>query len=141
MSRENVEWVRSSIEAYNTANRDAYLEFFTEDVEVCPDASRFPEARPFRGREEFGRFVADIDEGWEGGGTAVIREVFPVGDRVVARADWGGKGRTSGIDLQSSVTAIYTFRNGRIVKIEFFFDHAEALEAAGLSEQDVHADS
>jgi len=61
-------------------------------------------------------------------------EVFPVGDRVVARFDWGGRGRASGIDLRSSLTAIHTVRDGRIVKIEYFFDHAEALEAVGLSE-------
>ena len=35
----------------------------------------------------------------------------------------------------------YTFRDGLIVYQEFFRDHAEALEAVGLSEQDAHADS
>jgi ketosteroid isomerase-like protein len=135
MSQENVEMVRSSLETYDAGGRDAYLDFFAEEVEVCPDVSRFPEAEPFRGRDEFGRFIADIDEAWEGGGSAVnISEVFPVGDRVVARFDWGGRGRASGIDLRSSLTAIHTVRDGRIVKIEYFFDHAQALEAVGLSE-------
>jgi ketosteroid isomerase-like protein len=134
MSQENVELVRSSLEAYIAGDRDAYLDFFAEDVEGRPDVSRFPEAEPFRGREAFRRFLADIDEGWEGGASGVIKEVFPVGDRVVARTDWGGTGRTSGIDLRSSLTAINTVRDGRIVKIEWFFDHAQALEAVGLSE-------
>jgi ketosteroid isomerase-like protein len=134
-SQENVDLVRSSIEAYMAGDHEAYLDFFTEDVEGCPDVSRFPEAKPFRGREEFGRFLAEIDEGWEGGASvAGIREVFPVGDRVVARTDWGGRGRASGIELRSSLTAIYTFRDGRIAKIEWFLDHAEALEAVGLSD-------
>ena len=130
-----MELVRSAAEAYITGERDAYVDdFFADDVEVCPDVSRFPEAEPFRGREEFKRFLADIDRGWEGGASAVISEVFPVGDRVVARADWGGKGRASGIDLRSNLTSISTVRDGRIIKIEYFFDHAEALEAAGRSE-------
>jgi hypothetical protein len=34
--------------------------------------------------------------------------------------------------LQAS--AIYTMRKGRIFGIEYFSDHAEALEAVGLSE-------
>jgi ketosteroid isomerase-like protein len=134
MSQENVELVRSAIEAYIAGDREAYFDFFTEDVEIRPDVSRWPEAKPFRGREEFRRFNAEIDEEWEGGGTAALREIFPVGDRVVARADWGGTGRASGIDLRSSLTAIYTIRGGRISKMEFFFDHAQALEAAGLSQ-------
>ena len=57
-----------------------------------------------------------------------------MGDRVVARADWGGRGQASGIDLRSSLTGIYTVREGQITKVEFFFDHAQALEAVGLSE-------
>ena len=126
-----VEIVRATIDAYSSGDREAYLEFFTEDVEVHPDVSRFPQARPFHGREQFRRFLADIDEGWEGGATAVIREIFPVGDRIVARADWGGKGRTSGIELLSSLTSVYSFRGTQIVKVEYFFDHAEALKAVG----------
>jgi ketosteroid isomerase-like protein len=135
MSEENIELVRASIEVLRRRGADAYLEFMAEDVEVHPDSSRFPEAKPFRGREEFRRFFAEIDEGWEGGArTGVIREISSVGDRVMARADWGGRGQASGIDLRSSLTAIYTVREGQITKIEFFFDHAQALEAAGLSE-------
>jgi ketosteroid isomerase-like protein len=134
MSEENVELVRSVAEAYISGDREAYLDFMAEDVEIRPDVSRFPEAKPFRGCEEFRRFLADVDQGWEGGARAEIREVFPVGDRVVVRADWGGTGRASGIDLRSSLSSIYTVRDGQISKIEYFFDHAKALEAAGLRE-------
>ena len=123
-----------SIDWY-AGDRDALVELMAEDVEVHPDSSRFPEAKPFRGREEYRRFLAEIDQGWEGGASlSEIREIFPVGDRVVVRADWGGRGQASGIDLRSNLTAIYTVRDGQITKIEFFFDHAQALEAAGLSE-------
>ena len=135
MSQEDVELVRSAHEALRRRGADAYLEYMAEDVEVHPDSSRFPEAKPFRGREEFRRFFAEIDQVWEGGASlSEIREIFPVGDRVVVRADWGGRGQASGIDLRSSLTAINTVRDGQITKIEFFFDHTQALEAAGLSE-------
>ena len=39
------------------------------------------------------------------------------------------------------LTIVFTMRKGKIVVQEFFWDHAEALEAVGLSEQDAHADS
>ncbi len=39
------------------------------------------------------------------------------------------------------MTDVFTMRKGRISIIECFWDHAEALEAVGLSEQDAHADS
>ena len=138
MSLDNVEVVRAYVEAYN-AGSDAFadflVDFIAEDVEIVPDASRFPEAKPFRGRVEYRRYIADIDQDWEGGGRSEIKEIFPVGDdRVVVRVDWGGRGRASGIDLRSSLSSIFTVRDGQITKIEFFFDHAQALEAAGLSE-------
>ena len=133
MSEENVDLVRRSIETYVAGDVDAYVEFFAEDVEVFPDVS-LPEAKPFRGREQFRRFVAEVAEGWEGSATADIQEIFSVGERVMARADWGGKGRTSGIDLRSNLTSVCTLRDGQITRIEYFFNHADALEAAGLSE-------
>jgi ketosteroid isomerase-like protein len=133
MSEENVDLVRRSIGAYAAGDVDAYVEFFADDVEVFPDIS-LPEAKPFRGREQFRRFVAEVAEGWEGSATADIQEIFSVGERVVARADWGGKGRTSGIELRSSLTSVCTIRDGQITRIEYFFNHADALEAAGLSE-------
>jgi ketosteroid isomerase-like protein len=134
MSQESVEIVRKTMEAYTAGPREAYYDFMAEDIEICPDVSRWPEAETFRGREEFRRFNAEIDQDWEGGARAEIKEVFPVDDRVVVRADWGGKGRSSGIDLLSNLSAIFTVRDGQITKIEFFFDHAKALEAAALRE-------
>ena len=138
MSQENVEVVRAYVEAYNAGAdefADFLVDFMAEDVEIVPDASRFPDAEPFRGREEYRRYIADIDQDWEGGGRAEIKGIFPAGDgRVVSRTDWGGKGRASGIDLRSSLSSINTVRDGQITKVEFFFDHARALEAAGLEE-------
>src|SRR3954451_15967493 len=67
MSQETVEIVRRTIEAYTVGDREAYYDFMAEDIEIRPDVSRWPEAKPFRGREKFRRFNADIDQDWEGG--------------------------------------------------------------------------
>jgi ketosteroid isomerase-like protein len=53
-------------------------------------------------------------------------------DRVVARTKWHGAGHGADADLEMS--QVITIRKGRIVRLEFFWDHAEALEAVGLSE-------
>jgi hypothetical protein len=45
---------------------------------------------------------------------------------------WGGVGH--GPESNIEATGVYTVRKGRICAIELFWDHAEALEAAGLSE-------
>ena len=95
MSQESVEVVRAYVEAYNAGGEtfaDFLGDFMAEDIEIVPDASRCPEAKPFRGREKYRRYIADIDQDWEGGGRSEIREIVPVGDdRVVTRTDWGGR--------------------------------------------------
>lgn len=37
--------------------------------------------------------------------------------------------------------AVYTIRDGKVASIRFYLDRSEALEAAGVSEQDAHSDS
>jgi hypothetical protein len=39
------------------------------------------------------------------------------------------------------VTGVYAVRRGRVVTVEHFWNHAEALEAVDLSEQDALADT
>ena len=45
-----------------------------------------------------------------------------------------GSGRTSGAEFDGEWAALMTVADGWVVKEDVFFDHAEALEAAGLSE-------
>jgi ketosteroid isomerase-like protein len=56
------------------------------------------------------------------------------GNAVVVRQRVHLSGVQSGIEGDQRSTAIATFREGKVVMLEFFWDHQEALEAAGLSE-------
>ena len=42
--------------------------------------------------------------------------------------------RAAALTSNMEFTSVFTVRKGKIVFIEFFWDHAEALEAVGLSE-------
>ncbi len=64
--------------------------------------------------------------------TIELIEVIDLGDRVVARCIWRAVG--SGPDLNIEVTSVSTARKGKTILVEFFWDHAEALETLGLSE-------
>jgi ketosteroid isomerase-like protein len=121
------------LHAYNAGDMDAFMEFFAADIETIPDASGgWPESRPFRGRDEWRTFIEDassawIDARWD------TTEAFALGaDRVVHRGPWGGEGAASGIDTVSSLTGIFTIRDGLIARAEYYFDHHRALKAVGL---------
>ena len=132
MSEENVEIVRATFEAWNAGDMDGVRERYDSDV-VMRTPEDWPEQGPFAGREA-------VMREWE-----QLRQTFPsddaldpitdyvaVGDRVVVRFIWRGVG--SGPEMNVELTAVFTVREGRTVVHEFFWDHADALEAAGLRE-------
>jgi ketosteroid isomerase-like protein len=68
-------------------------------------------------------------------------EVRDLGDRVLVLYRLSVRGRDSGLAVDQPGGTVYELRSGKIVHGRSFLSHADALEAAGLSEQDAHADS
>ncbi len=136
MSKENVDFIRAGLGTWNTGDMSAVRELFDPDVIVrLPEG--WPEPGPFVGREEVIRQFERNRETWD------VDTLEPVsfidaGDRVVVRFIWSGAGR--GLESRMEFTAVYTIRKGRISYQESFWDHAEALEALGLSDQDAPAE-
>ena len=71
-------------------------------------------------------------EAWDTDAAQTISDFLDVGDRVAVRFLWRGVGRGPETDLE--LTQVNTVREGRIFALEYFWDHAQALEAVGLSE-------
>ena len=137
MSQENVEYVRGAFEVYNAWNREAMREFYDPDVIMRPPEG-WPEPGPYVGREAVMRQVWQMRETWDEDTLEPISDFIDSGDRVAVRAVWRTAG--SGPEFTLEATFVYTFRNGKCVSHEFFWDHAQALEAVGLSGQDAHSD-
>jgi ketosteroid isomerase-like protein len=64
----------------------------------------------------------------------VIEELIDAGEIVVLRVRSHITGERSGVEGDFQFSQVLTFRKGKVVLIEFFWDHQEALEAAGLRE-------
>jgi hypothetical protein len=56
------------------------------------------------------------------------------GDRVVVLAHDRGRGRGSGAEVDEPLGQVWTLRALRVVRVDMFRTHQEALEAAGLGE-------
>jgi ketosteroid isomerase-like protein len=138
MSQENVEIARALYAAWNTGDMDALRELHDPDVIVRNDEG-WPEPGPFVGREAVMRWYEQLRETWEADAFEPIGDFIDAADHVVVRVIWRGVGQ--GPESNIEFTAVYTVRKGRIVYLEFFWDHAAALATVGLSEQDAHADS
>ena len=131
MSQENVEVVRKLIAAWNAGDMDAFREQYDPEIIMRPP-ERWPEPGPFVGRDAVMREWHQTRETWDADTVEPISDFIDAGDRVVVRQVWRGIGQ--GPESNIETTQVTTVRKGRIVYQEFFWDHAEALEAAGLSE-------
>ena len=138
MSQENVEVVRAAFEAWNAGDMDAVRELYHPDA-IVRSPEGWPEPGPFVGREAIMREFQHLREAWDADEVEAISDFRAAGDRVAVRLIWHGTGR--GPDAHLEWTQVNTVREGKIFAIEYFSDHAEALEAVGLSEQDARADS
>ena len=138
MSQENVEIVRAAYDAYNARDMEAFRELYDPDAIIVRALDGWPESGPFVGRETVVRGFEELRATWDRD-TLENVHLIDAGDRIVGRATWRGIGR--GPELNMEQTVVFTVRKGKIFLLEYFWDHAEALEAVGLSEQDVHADS
>jgi ketosteroid isomerase-like protein len=126
-----VEVVRSNFEVWNAGRMDAWSELLCPDI-IMRNPEGWPEPGPQVGRDSVMRWVEQLRETFDADVLEPISECIDAADRVVVRFIWRGAGH--GPESNIEVTGVYTVRKGRIFALEFFWDHAEALEALGLSE-------
>jgi ketosteroid isomerase-like protein len=85
------------------------------------------------GAESFGEAVASVADSFKGA-RVELEELIDQGDRVVVIGTLHGRGRGSGAEVERRQGYIWTIRDGKAVRFEWFNDPRGALEAAGLSE-------
>jgi len=116
------------VAAYNRRDFDAAAADFDPEIEwVLPDLQRSDSAR---GPDEIRRFWEGLDETFD-----ELRldpqETVDGGDRVAVRLRYYALGKGSGVEIEDELYhQVATFRDGRIVRIEYFTDWPSALEAA-----------
>jgi ketosteroid isomerase-like protein len=131
MSRENVEILRAAYAAWNAGDMDAHGALHDPGFVLHPPDD-WPEPGPFVGRETAMREWEQLRQTWDADSLELIGDFVDAGDRVLARFAWRGIGQ--GPEAAMQLSYVVTVRDGRIVEGRFMWDHAEALEAAGLSE-------
>ena len=139
MSQENVEIVRAAFDAWNAGEMDAVREAHHPDAMIVRGLEGWPEGSVATvGREAIMRLWEQLREAWDVDTLEPVKFI-DAGDRVVARLIWHGAGH--GPEARMEFSQVFTLRKGKVFLSEYFWNHAEALEAVGLSEQDAHADS
>lgn len=96
---------------------------------VVPD---HPEGAVRHGADSVIEFFREWAEPWED--LELDWEIHEAGpDLGLAIIDMRGRGRASGVPAEMRVAQLWTFRDGRVVRMEMYSDVDEARRAAGLA--------
>jgi ketosteroid isomerase-like protein len=129
MSEQNAETTRRFTEALVRGDYEAAAAELDPKVEI--DDTDIPEST---GADSFYAWLARWDAAWEEWRIEDL-EIRSVGDdRTVNLFKMIVRGQGSGIELTRDDATLVEFRDGKIVRIGYYNDQAQALEAAGLSE-------
>src|SRR3984893_15016824 len=128
MSAESVELVRSSLEHYLTTGEPA-VDTLNEDIEA-PD-HYVMNSGEYRGAAGFQRWLED----WAGPWSEFSLEpeqYLDAGDQVVAEPQPRASGKASGVTVARQDAMVCTMRDGRMVRLDYYNNPAQALEQVGL---------
>jgi ketosteroid isomerase-like protein len=133
VSQENVEAMRRALDAVNRRDRAAWLAVCDPEAEdVLP--REWPESAPARGSEAIYDLYVENLRPWD---YAVFNytEFMEAGtDRLVAHQTGELQGQASGAHVAWDYWQVGTFRDRKVLRIEWFADRADALKAVGLEE-------
>jgi ketosteroid isomerase-like protein len=147
MSQANVELVRSLqpdgldlVEVFSAGAREMVSEdqaaLFTDDFEVRFKSDMVGKGGGFesRGPDGLNAMWRDWLTPWETY-RLDVDEFIDAGDAVVVFARVEARTQRDGVLVQHAPAAIWRLREGKVAGITFYLDRAEALEAAGMSEE------
>src|SRR5437660_939474 len=130
MSQENVEALKRGLEAFNEGDPQVFLDMYDRDI-VLRVESGIP-AGTFLGAEAVERWFDDFYTAFARGFHFELSEVLESGDSVVVIARNIGIGRTSKVRVERTFASVFTFRAGRIIRIDLAGTRQQALKAVGL---------
>ena len=132
MSDENVELVRRGAEALRSRDRTAWLAVNDADFEVVP-LPDWPESGA-RGAEAAWDYYLEIFDAFESFPIDDAEVLDAGGDKVLLHYRLELSGAGSGAKVEFDTWGVFTIREGKILRAEWFPDRTDALEAAGLEE-------
>jgi ketosteroid isomerase-like protein len=131
MSQENVEIVMRLIDAFNELDIEVLADLIDEEVVVRDhDILDAGDYRGYAGLAEWGEDWKASWENWRW----EPEEFIDAGDRVVAVLRVYARGLGSGVEVERLDGAVWTLRDGKCIRLDYYNSKQQALKAVGLEE-------
>lgn len=128
MSEQDVEVVRRMYEARDSGDAAGALAQFHPEVVV--DATARGDTEIGHGHDELTAIIAEwigaFDEWRE-----EVEEMRDLGDQVYVVATQRGRGKESGVEVETRYALLYEVQDDKIIRMTLFRGPSEALKAAG----------
>jgi uncharacterized protein len=132
MSRENIEALRPVYAEWSQGNWRPVFDVYDDEMEwgwsqefpTAAGVSRDPTERSKRLREWLSPW-----EDWR----CEAEEFIEHGDHVVVVTRYRGRGKGSGVEVDTRGAHVWQFRAGKVVRLEVFADLGRALKSVGIA--------
>jgi ketosteroid isomerase-like protein len=134
----NIEMVRELLDSVNRLDAEGMIARIQPDYEFVPIMAAL-EGRTYIGVDGVHQWLADMKDHWEYF-ECRPEEYHDLGDRVIAFGHWRARGRASGVEVEGQpATWVAWVRDGLLCRWRTFTDRDEALEAAGVTVEELLA--
>jgi ketosteroid isomerase-like protein len=129
-THSNLEIVRRLFERFGEGGVEAALGGMDEElvIEVPPELSAEPDT--YRGHEGARRYFAGFDGMLEDVTYEAI-DLVPAGEHVIAHIRLGGRGVSSGLDVELEAFVVHELAGGKVTRMRPYPDMDSARAAAG----------
>jgi ketosteroid isomerase-like protein len=123
----NAEIVRASYDALNRGDIAGALEPLDPDVE-WRESPVLPESDTYKGLDAVRGLLLHFLDSWDEF-RQEVEESMSERDRVLVFLHLSARGRESGVAVDAHYAHLWTMAEGKAVRVDAFYDRAEALEA------------
>jgi ketosteroid isomerase-like protein len=129
MSQANVELVQRLLEGF-IANGEPSWESLHEEIEAHDHD--VVDAGEYSGHAGFVLWLENWEAAWSDYSMAP-EEFLDAGERVVSVFQMTATGRGSGVPVERQDAIVWEVRDGKVVRLDYYNNRKQALEAAGLA--------
>ena len=128
---DQVEMVRRGYELFNHGDVEGSLDMLHPEIEWHTYIVPGPGGGTYHGHDGVRELWSDAKRVF-GGFKNIPEQILETRDQVVAFVRVEGVGTQSGVPVEARIAHLYSFRDGKVIRIESFENRDEALRAAGI---------
>jgi len=128
---DQVEMVRRGYELFNHGDVEGSLDMLHPEIEWHTYIVPGPGGGTYHGHDGVRELWSDAKRVF-GGFKNIPEQIRETRDQIVAFVRVEGVGTQSGVPVEARIAHLYSFRDGKVIRIESFENRDEALRAAGI---------